>query len=541
MHTSGARGATPRQAIGPAWRLPPCLALALLLLLAVCLEAAAYAVWPVTFDLTQGADFSQEYLIQYGQAWDLFRPLLYQFEAWFPTAATSLEQLTTMFTLWWVLSFAVYLLAFLVVCQARASRLLVGLIVACAVVFQVTMMLMPGIVTTDLFSYAMYGYIARVYDLNPYLYVPGYFAGDQMTTWIHPVWYYSPAIYGPLWLDFSWWLTGFTANRSLVDQTLVYRLVAGVTNIANIGLLALLLRRMGSRWVGPGVLLYAWNPLLLFEFGASGHNDVLMMTFVLGAFVLLAYARHALAIAMLTLAALIKVTPVLILPVVALYWAKQRQTLHQRLLVIAASVAISLGTTLALYKPWYEGPQTFQLVSFWSTGPMYNNWLPDLAALTLADRVLDPGLEDQQKSWDTARTAFKWLSRVVFLVYFAWELLRLQTFRSTLVAASRVFLLFLLLVNTWVMPWYHTWGFMLAIPLGFRSWLTRVLLAITLTAPIAMYNRHYWSTSLPGWVLPLYIVPCLLPLLDPRVWARLRPRDEARHRAPEPRRADSPA
>src|SRR5688572_21960945 len=66
-----------------------------ILWLGLVLEAIYIALWPLSYDLTQGSDFSYEYLVQYPQVWEWFRPLLARFEELFPTAATSLEQLTT--------------------------------------------------------------------------------------------------------------------------------------------------------------------------------------------------------------------------------------------------------------------------------------------------------------------------------------------------------------------------------------------------------------------------------------------------------------
>ena len=505
----------------PSSRTGSSLGAACLTLLGIAFWLLLAASWPVTFDLTQGPDFSQEYLIQYGLVWDWFRPLLYQFEELFPTAATSLEALTTMLTIWWIVAFSLYLGALFVVHRSRPGRVLLALVLGFAVVFQAVLMLSPGILTTDLFSYAMYAYIARVYELNPYLYVPGYFSGNRLTTWIHPVWYYSPSIYGPVWLDLTWWLAGFTANRSLVDQALVYRLLANVANLANIGLLGLLLRRVGSRHLAAGLLLYAWNPLVLFEFAASGHNDVLMMTFVLLGFVFASYRRHLLAVAGVTLAALIKVTPVLVLPLLAVHVARRWKPHRDQFVSLCLSAAVAIAIAVGLYWPWYEGPQTFQLVEFWSRGPMYNNWTPDLIAHAIADRFLDPGLEDQERSWETARTAFKWLTRAIFLVYLAVELRRLASLRQVLAASARVFIAFLILVNTWVLPWYHTWAFILTVPLGLKSWVTRVALFLTLTAPCVMYNRHYWSENMPSWVYLVYLAPLALPLLDPCIRSEL--------------------
>lgn len=487
--------------------------------LGLLLEAIFIALWPVSYDLTQGPDFSFEYLLQYQQVWELFRPIFERFEALFPTAAASLEHLTTMLSIFWVASFLVYFTAFLVLRALPSGWWAVALVMIFSIVFQITLALMPGIFTTDLFSYAMYGYIPGVYDLNPYIYVPGYFPNNRMTSWIHPVWYYTPSIYGPVWIDFSVWLTGFTRDRSLVDQALAYRLVSNLAHLVNIGLVGLLIRKLGSPKPAALLLLVAWNPLLLFEFAASGHNDSAMMLFVLLGCLFVVYRKPLLAVLGLSAGVLVKATPVLVLPLLLIHWAGQRKGLLAQFRALALGGALFVAIAVALYRPWFSGPEIFQLVEYWSKGPLYMNYLPDLAALTIADQVLDPARLDQAAAWETARTWVKWVTRILFVAYFCWELMRVRQPKELLAAMSRVFLVFLLLVNTWVLPWYLTWPFMLAAPLGWERLQTRLVTAFTFTAPFMMYNHHYWSVHMTPWLYLVYISPLALLALP---WLRRR-------------------
>jgi hypothetical protein len=485
-------------------------ALALLLGLGLLFEACILGLWPISYDLTQGNDFSYEFLQQYQVVWDWFRPILQRFEALFPTAATSIEQLTVLLSAFWVSSFAVYLAAFALVRALPQTWQLAAVVIAFSFLFQATFFVMPGTFTTDLFSYAMYGYIPRVYELNPYLYVPGHFPGNRMTSWIHPVWYYTPSIYGPIWVSFSSWLTGFTQDRSLVDQALAYRLVSNLAHLVNLGLVALLIRKLRAPRPVSMLLLFAWSPLLLFEFAASGHNDSVMMLFVLLAFFLVANRRHLLAIAALSAGALVKVTPVLLLPLLLVHWAGGYSGWLTRLRALFLGGALSLGMAVALYWPWYSGPETFQLVEYWSRGPMYLNYLPDLLAEKVAEQVLDPERIDPGGALEQARTQVKWITRMLFIGYFLWELARVRRSTELFAAMSRVFVVFLLLVNTWVLSWYWTWPFILAIPLGWERLQTRMLTGFTLTAPLMMYNHHYWSIHMSPWLNLVYVLPLLL-------------------------------
>ena len=73
-------------------------------------------------------------------------------------------------------------------------------------VFQITLFLTPGLYTTDIFSYVMYGQISAIYNLNPYIFPPNYFPNHELMNgnWIHPIWFDAPSVYGPLWTNLGW-------------------------------------------------------------------------------------------------------------------------------------------------------------------------------------------------------------------------------------------------------------------------------------------------------------------------------------------------
>src|SRR5437899_2946084 len=75
-------------------------------------------------------------------------------------------------------------------------------VVGFALAFRLTLLLLPGLFSTDVFSYVMYGRIAGVYDQNPYVLAPSGFPNDPFLGWVFPFWRDQPSVYGPLWTDF---------------------------------------------------------------------------------------------------------------------------------------------------------------------------------------------------------------------------------------------------------------------------------------------------------------------------------------------------
>jgi hypothetical protein len=93
-----------------------------------------------------------------------------------------------------------------------------------------------------------------------------------------------------------------------------WRLVLLVADLLSLYLLYLLLRLLN---LSPSALaIYWWNPLLIKETYNSGHMDLILLPFLLGALILSFQRRYAAASAFLGLAVGVKLWPVILLPAV---------------------------------------------------------------------------------------------------------------------------------------------------------------------------------------------------------------------------------
>lgn len=227
------------------------------------------------------------------------------------------------------------LLAFL--CYGLAARMLSrqpeqsplriwrGLIWSAALLAGVILLLTPAMLSHDILVYAGYSRLLAVYHANPYFVPIAAFAHDPFSSLNY--WGRSVAAYGPLWLLICA-LPGKLLPPDPGAYVVAFRLCALAIYLLNIWLVGSTLRTMGRspRTVTLGMLLYAWNPLLLLESSLGGHNDGLMISFVLLAALLTARAErqglllrprgYLSATAALTLATLVKFTA---LPILAVY------------------------------------------------------------------------------------------------------------------------------------------------------------------------------------------------------------------------------
>jgi alpha-1,6-mannosyltransferase len=452
-------------------------------------------------------------------------------DRWFPGALWAWEHVVAFFFQVLIVAFVVYAVAGWRL--ARDSQLSLRWIIVPLAVFQLTLIAVPASMTTDIFNYALYGEMPVLYGVNPFTHTPSEFPQSPLYYLIPLYWHDAPSVYGPLWVAISTGVARLFLLQSLADELLTYRLIANVAHFANAVLVWRIARRLGANPAGA-TLAYAWNPFLLLEFGLNGHNDVLMLTFLLAAALAATYRRLYATAALIGLSVATKYTTVLVAPLLLAACVLDRGELDHgprwRAALGAGAIprlgiaaAILLAVPVVLYVPWFEGIGTFGPVLRWVGGPVLNNYWPEgiLTAITTSLTQL-LGLE-WDDVWGPLFVVTKLATKVALVGLIALECWRLRSVHDALAGSARVFIFFLLFVTTWIMPWYYTWPLAIAAPLGWGSMMVRVCVGLTLTAMIAMYQRqlmHYVVTD-AAWFLVLPIILACGALLLRRIrWPR---------------------
>lgn len=301
---------------------------------------------------------------------------------------------------------------------------------------------------TDVYDYVFRGRLWGLYDYNPLTVAPMQVSGDPWYPYVTWVWSGSP--YGPLWADLSVTLYRL-AGDDWLRNLLAFKLLAAVC----IPLCALLIHDMlqeGEREQAlGGVLLFAWNPLLLFEGVVNGHNDLVMTMLIVLALWLYARQHARAALAACTLAALVKVTALIALPVIGLAGLRRLPAGRARRQYLMTGAALCVLIAAALYAPLWAGPATFDALAIQD-----NRFTASLAAVTKLGLEAVWGTEAAE-AW--ARASFS----VLFVVI---ALYRLRAAARTGVPAAEarlgqqlfdLFTLLLLTATLWFQPWYVIW------------------------------------------------------------------------------------
>jgi hypothetical protein len=233
--------------------------------------------------------------------------------------------------------------------RGRVSRKVIW---AFAVLFAITLFwLLP--ITADLFVYLGRARLFTDLGGNP--------LEDSLHGWqdallaAYPTVYarYSSA-YGPAWSLIS--APGTMGPHDLTMGVAYLKGLAVASYAGSAWLLERILRRTRPDHALEGLYLFAWNPLVLFMAVGDGHNDIVMMIWVLLAFWLLLSMRWLTAFVALWLAGWIKYLGAAFVPFFLLYaWHHMEKEGRETWPVLLGGGLSGLAVTALVFAPFGEG------------------------------------------------------------------------------------------------------------------------------------------------------------------------------------------
>jgi len=404
--------------------------------------------------------------------------------------------------------FALYWLAY-----RRAARrdapLSLSAILLTAALFCLPLLFTFPFNATDVYRYVIRGRISSVYHQSPLSVPPGAFADDPYLS-LAGEWENETSPYGPLWETLAAAVTRFSQDDLLLGL-LLFKGLGALTHLAIGSLIWRLLADAGPVERAGRTLLWAWNPALLLTFVADGHNDGLMLFWLLlGSWLM--RRRPALGQILAVLAPLTKPIGLLPLPFFFLAAWRRMPRWRGRLGFVLWSGAGSLAVV------W---------LAFWPFGP----------PLTLAQRLFQEATSGGGFSFSAlfALLAYRWrlgLPVVAFIqavtalfgLLALWLLWRTWRGRSPLRAAADVLVAYLaqafkfrIWYTTWPVPWL-----LLDLEKGY-SWRLRAGLWLLLTGQLSvLIYGQVWALLLAKDHLLAHAIGVpftfILPLLLASLW-----------------------
>ncbi|MGH7332133.1 MAG: hypothetical protein ACREKS_05165 [Candidatus Rokuibacteriota bacterium] len=253
-------------------------------------------------------------------------------------ATPSLVQAPRTFLIFFTLMFVAYV-AVLSALPRLGQGMALTVLLAVAVAVRLAWLPAPPTLSTDAYRYVWDARVARA-GIDPYAYAA---AAPEVAhlrdTVIYPRLNHATwrTIYPPGAQAF------FRAVYAVApDSVLAIKIALGAVELLGLGLLVALLRALDLP--RQRVLVYAWNPLVLVEVWGSAHLDALVVTAVIAAALAAVTHRHAVAAALLALATLIKLYPVILLPLLVRVAGVRSAVVF--VLVVALGYGPSLGSGL---------------------------------------------------------------------------------------------------------------------------------------------------------------------------------------------------
>jgi len=301
----------------------------------------------------------------------------------------------------------------------------------------------PPRLSTDIYRYIWDGRLQGA-GINPYLYVPvdPQLAGlrdDSIYPNINRK-EYAHTIYPPVAQIFFFSVTRVTQSIPGFKGVLV------LVDLVTVGLVAATLRAIGQP--AERVIVYAWHPLPIFEFGGSGHIDALMICFIAVALFARAHQKFGIAGFALGAATLVKFIPVILLPAIYKRWDKKLPIAFATTIVVCyLPYVLGAGAGVLGFLPQYAKEEGLQ------NGARYY-------LLVLIDYIL---------GWcgvvhDLPPAIFTSIALTVLGASAIWAFYRQPPFRSEnseaheqwIFSAFVLALTFSILLSSYY-PWYYSW------------------------------------------------------------------------------------
>ena len=296
----------------------------------------------------------------------------------------------------------------------------------------------------DALTYVAHGYMGTMPDVNPYTTTAAAVRATDFARQLAPFGWlpvHGLTPYGPLWTHIE-----VAVMKVAGDVPTALMMIKTAVVAASLGCAALIWRVLGR--VRPedqlfGTLVYLWNPMIVVEFAAEGHNDALMILCLLASLALTVSARPALSVVASVSGVLVKYLPLVFLPAQVVYLRHSRRSRSRLAADLLLGLLIGAVLAVALYWPFWVGLGTFEGLRLQTqplVSPSPSGWL-----YWYLLHALPPA--------EAARITLRALAGVLVASVLALSL-RARDAIGLFRACAGIALVYVLVVSTHYWPWY---------------------------------------------------------------------------------------
>jgi hypothetical protein len=342
----------------------------------------------------------------------------------------------------------------------RTPWLLGGTLFGFPLVALLTLLFMYPVTAGDVFDYTSQIRVLTIYHNNPLTTPPSAFPLDPFLPF--NTWPQMPASYGPLWALLSAFFSQ-PAGNGFFAAVIAQKLLSIAACLGCMVFVWLLAKRLCPERRWQAFIFFAWNPLVLFETGANGHNDTIMVLFMLAGLAALLATRwywQALALPLLAASVLVKWTSALLIPLAVIYLLRGGRARRWGLVPLGIGAAITVGYAIPVIAPFWD--------THHSWGVLLQSDLFTSSPPALLHDLLAP-VYPVNNGQDIAGTAVRLIGVAAFALVYLWVLAPLAfpgirerlgpaagvTASQRLIAASHdSYFWYFVLATFWFQPWY---------------------------------------------------------------------------------------
>jgi hypothetical protein len=325
--------------------------------------------------------------------------------------------------------------------QSRAAW---AIVIVGALAFSITLLLIAPFDAADIYDNIFHGRIRGVYGANPYQQVIADYPQDPF--YDYTAWKRSTSAYGPVWELLAGLAAGW-AGDDIIPNVLTFKLLPGLFHIVAVVIVWGFLRQTQPEYALAGVLLLAWNPVVLYETWGNGHNDMAMTVWILAAVWFVRMRRYALSVVSLTFGALVKFIPLLLFPAALLFALRDQQDPRDRYRFLAKTAILVFLIVMVAYYPFRIGGN---LLDVERRARLFTTSIP-----AVVFKALRPTL-----GIDTAAylvTLVTLLGLGIFVLYQSLRRNSTETPNHFLMTVFNILVYYLMVACLWFQQWYGLW------------------------------------------------------------------------------------
>nr|WP_052477753.1 polyprenol phosphomannose-dependent alpha 1,6 mannosyltransferase MptB [Kibdelosporangium sp. MJ126-NF4]CEL13733.1 possible membrane protein [Kibdelosporangium sp. MJ126-NF4]CTQ99420.1 possible membrane protein [Kibdelosporangium sp. MJ126-NF4] len=344
-----------------------------------------------------------------------------------------------------------------------AGRVDARAVLTAALCWMAPLVFSPPVFTRDVFSYLGQGTLP-LHGFDPYAVGPAQLENiPDISQNVHSFWQTTPAPYGPMFILVAKGVVSITGSDAIMGVILM-RLALAIGLGLLIWALPGLVKHLGGK-LPVALWLAVASPMTVVHLFGGPHNDILMVGLLAAGTLCVLNRKHVLGIVLATLAMAVKASAAPALPFLVWVWAKHLTSTFWRNFVRAA--ALSIGIFAA----------TFTAVTL--AAGVNLGWFPALRApAMIVNWMSPPTAVGEFLHWVTAllfnvsKDPFVMVTRAIgalLLVYiFVKQWWAARDGGADAVRRMAIVLLCVAVLSPATLPWYLTWGFVIAAALPWQ-------------------------------------------------------------------------